>query len=253
VMWKKSEPVLVDPGARLLAPSVKYADGVATVFYRKQEEGKWSEVWSAVSTDWENWGNKRAVVAPSRWFDYRGCEDPRIVVVEGVEKIIYTGVGIDNTARLVLCDPNGSNKRLLLPDEGWNKSGFITPVGEKYVLLYEKQPYGDIWMRESEDLMAWSEPIVWLSRDKVGAKSIEIGNIVGDTALVNKIVEVDRCSILAVKLNENLNPTDEIEVVAEPSEVWDEGVYFTAGGCDVNGRLVIPYSTNRFIGVITQE
>ena len=171
-------PILTPQGSTWESKDVfnpaAYTDGETVyLLYRAEDStgiGSWngtSRIGLAVSRDGVHFDREpEPVLEPSEpWEMPGGCEDPRIVQIEGVYFLTYTAYD-GETARLALAtstDLRSWTKRgLVFPDSAWTKSGAILP--KKVNGLYWMY-FGDtnIWAAHSEDGLRWSaveEPVI---------------------------------------------------------------------------------------------
>ncbi|ROS78939.1 glycoside hydrolase family 130 protein [Cellulomonas sp. PhB143] len=123
----------------------------------------WSEDGYAFTTEPE------PVLVPEHDYEQYGCEDPRVVLVDGTYYLTYTGWD-RVTARLCLATstdlrtwtkhgpmlPGFSTFRGLHPDreEEWSKGGAILPepVDGEYLMYFGE---GAVYMARSSDLLHW--------------------------------------------------------------------------------------------------
>ncbi|MDO9575943.1 MAG: family 43 glycosylhydrolase [bacterium] len=136
-------------------PGVILDNGTFYLFYRAQDESGRSTIGLALSEDGMNFARyPEPVISPE--YDYElpgGCEDPRIVKIEYIYYITYTGYS-----------PKGTPSCLAVSKDlvNWEKLGPIAPnksaailnrkIDGKYWLYY-----GDtnIWIAHSTDMVHW--------------------------------------------------------------------------------------------------
>ncbi len=130
------------------------------------------------------------VLSPSYPWESAGCEDPRIIFIDGRYWITYTAFD-GHTARAALTSSrdlvNFNERRLLFPNwdqsarEGfpldWSKGGAIFPqkINNKYYMLF-----GDshIWIAESDDMVDWTpiiDPVLTNRPDNFDTVYVETG------------------------------------------------------------------------------
>ncbi len=86
-----------------------------------------------------------------------GCEDPRIVVVNGTFYMTYTAYD-GKTARLALARSKDlvhwEKLGIVFPEWGWSKSGAILPIkiNGKYIMYFGDS---NIWIAYSDDMIHW--------------------------------------------------------------------------------------------------
>ena len=162
----------------LYNPSTIVIDSKIWMLYRAQNKNKTSVIGLAWSEDGYNFTRyTKPVMTPTEPFElHGGCEDPRVIRVNGTFYMTYTGYD-GNIARLaiatstnmvtwkkhgpILPDVNNAlykwstHKNTYRPRTGWSKAGSIVnekmPDG-KYLMLY-----GDsqLYAARSEDLIHW--------------------------------------------------------------------------------------------------
>jgi len=99
------------------------------------------------------------------WYDNYGCEDARITYLEERGEYVITYVGYSRYGAGV-CHAStkdfGSAKRLGMAIHPYNKDAVLFPrkIGGKYQMLHRPTsgPLENIWISESDDLMAWGNP-----------------------------------------------------------------------------------------------
>ncbi|RHZ64959.1 glycoside hydrolase family 130 protein [Aspergillus thermomutatus] len=166
--------------AYLYNPSAIVLDDKVFLLYRAQDEEKTSSIGLAWSEDGYNFTRyNKPVVSATEWYEHiGGCEDPRVVRVNGTFYLTYTGY--DNvTARLCLATStdlvNWKKYGPILPDyesvvydwrdpkayfglnkKGWTKSGAIIP--ERQPDGYYYMQFGDTYLytANSTDLIHWN-------------------------------------------------------------------------------------------------
>ncbi len=91
--------------------------------------------------------------------EQRGCEDPRIVKIEDMYYMTYTGYGNRYPGDYKIClassqDLKHWERQGVMLDES-NKDGGLFPdkIGDDYLLLHRRSP--NIWLSYSKDLKVW--------------------------------------------------------------------------------------------------
>lgn len=167
--------------AYLYNPAAIVIDEKIWLLYRAQNSSKTSSVGLAWSEDGYNFTRyNQPVLSPTEWYEAPGgCEDPRVVRVNGTFYMTYTGFD-GKTARLCLATstdlvnwtkygpilPNVTDVEYRFNDpinayrarEGWSKSGAI--LDEPINGLYHMQ-FGDSFLlsANSTDLIHWNYTI----------------------------------------------------------------------------------------------
>ena len=111
------------------------------------------------------------VIIPDCPFDHNGCEDPRLVLFDGIYYLTYVGnMGTRSTQCLATSTDliHWDKKGIVLKPEGWNRSqvkaGVIVPekIDGKYVMYFagELQAWQpSIGLAVSDDLLHWTQPL----------------------------------------------------------------------------------------------
>lgn len=161
--------------AYLYNPTAIVVDDKVFLLYRAQGPDKVSRIGLAWSEDGYNFTRlDKPILSPTEpWEQGGGCEDPRIVRVDGVFYLTYTGYDLDK-AKLCLATStdllNWKKYPPLWPEfiesinspEGdhairvnWSKAGAIIPEKNKdgkYIMFWGE---GNIYSAESTDLINW--------------------------------------------------------------------------------------------------
>jgi predicted alpha-1,2-mannosidase len=155
-------------------PAVVHRDNTFYMFYRAQSSsGGISEIGMATSTDGENFqkDNTPAIV-PTENSESNGCEDPRVVEIDGTYWMTYTAYN-GSVARLALATSenleNWIKVGLAFPGTGWSKSGAIVPekINGKYYMYYEgSSGGGDLYYATSDNLYTWTSGGIVMERRK---------------------------------------------------------------------------------------
>ncbi len=162
---------------RLYNPSVMKEGERFFMFYRAEAgDGVTGRIGLAESEDGFSFTcHKEPILTPSDDFDRGGCEDPRIVKLDGIFYLTYVGnsqryhvsnICLATSKDLIIWRKWGT---ILSPKrEGWNsgqlKAGVLVPekINGKYVMYFmgEEKPWrSSIGMAYSEDLVHWVEPL----------------------------------------------------------------------------------------------
>ncbi len=154
-------------GAAAYNPAAVVKNGRVYLFYRGQRV--WhglSSIGLAISDDGANFEKlEEPVLKPE--YDYErmgGCEDPRIVEVNGTYYMTYTAYD-GKVARLAMASSKNlidwKREGILFPGWGWSKSGAILPTKiNGYYWMY----FGDsnIWIAKSKDMLHWRTSKEWI-------------------------------------------------------------------------------------------
>lgn len=135
-------------------------NGLFHMLYRAQGVHYKSSIGYAVSVDGYDWSRlDKPVMCPGAKYETRGVEDPRVVEIDGVFYMTYTGYSVHGTrasiarsVNLIDWEPMG----VALPDED-NKDHVLFPekIGGRYCMFHRREP--DIWLAYSEDLLHWTD------------------------------------------------------------------------------------------------
>jgi predicted GH43/DUF377 family glycosyl hydrolase len=149
----------------LFNPTSIEVDGRIALLYRAEDStgiGIWNGT-SRIGLAWSEDGihfrrEEKPVLEPSEPYELPGgCEDPRVVKIEGTFYLTYTAYD-GKTARLCLASSkdlyNWTKHGPLFPELGWTKAGVIVPekIGGKYYMYFGE--YG-VWLASSPDLLNW--------------------------------------------------------------------------------------------------
>ncbi len=146
-------------------PTSIEVDGKIALLYRAEDStgiGIWngtSRIGLALSEDGIHFKKEeKPVLEPTEPYELPGgCEDPRIVKIEGTYYLTYTAYD-GKTARLCLASSkdlyNWTKQGPLFPKLGWTKAGVIVPqkIKGKYYMYFGE--YG-AWLASSTDLINW--------------------------------------------------------------------------------------------------
>jgi predicted GH43/DUF377 family glycosyl hydrolase len=130
------------------------------MFYRAQGVHHKSSIGYAVSIDGYDWSRlDKPVLAFGGEYETRGVEDPRVVEIDGVFYMTYTGYSTHGTRASIAKSSNLIHWQHLcvaLPNED-NKDHVLFPakINGRYCMFHRREP--DIWLAWSEDLVRWSD------------------------------------------------------------------------------------------------
>ena len=169
---KLPSPVLRPSGsgpdaAATYNPAVVYVNGTFYMLYRAQ--ARWrgvSVIMLAVSRDGIHFRKLgKVVLYPSLREEMGGgCEDPRIVEVNGTYYMTYTAYN-GRVARLALAVSKDlvhwKKLGIVFPGWGWSKSGAILPIKihGRYVMYFGDS---NIWIAYSKDMVHWVTNRSWV-------------------------------------------------------------------------------------------
>ncbi len=144
-----------------------YDNGLVHMIYRATDlapngkEGKFvSRLGYAVSRDGINFNRlKNPLLTNDVPQEKRGLEDPRIVKIDGIFYMMYTGYRGELKGDYRICLASSTNlidwkRHGVVLDES-NKDGSLFPekINGRYVMLHRREP--DIWIAYSNDLITW--------------------------------------------------------------------------------------------------
>lgn len=248
--------------ANLYNPAALVVDEHVVLLYRAHADDIVSHIGIAFSDDGYNFRREAApILSPEHDYERYGCEDPRVVFIDGTYYLTYTGW--DRTvAQLCLAtssdlrswtkhgplfedfdtfktmDPRGHN---------WSKAGVIVPfkMQDRWWMYFGE---GGVYWATSQDLIHWEpgttddEPMYAPTPDSFDADLVEIGTspVLTDTGLLVMLtngatrtvydhrVDVDyRCGQIAI------DPARPNEVLARMQQPWLQPQTFE----DLNGLI----------------
>ncbi len=230
----------------LYNPAAIVVDDTVVLLYRAHGTDLRSVIGMATSADGVHFERRRdPILVPEHDYERRGCEDPRISVVEGTYHLTYTGYD-GTSAQLCLATSTdlhdwtkhgplfaGFNTWAMLPygpDRPWSKAGVIVPepIDGRYYMYFGE---GCIYVATSTDLRTWEpcpqdEPIHRPTPGRWDATLVEIGAppvttpdglmvFLTNGAVARSPRDVDyRCGQIAIHRD------DPTRVAAATSEPW---------------------------------
>jgi beta-1,2-mannobiose phosphorylase / 1,2-beta-oligomannan phosphorylase len=102
---------------------------------------------------------KEPILTPSPGQEARGPEDPRIVKIDGIYQMLYTGYGGRFPSDWRVCRAESTDlhhwnrKGVVLDEPNKDASLFPEKISGYYVMLHRRPP--DIWLAYSKDLKTW--------------------------------------------------------------------------------------------------
>lgn len=256
-------------------PGAIYDKGLFHLIYRAVGEDDISRIGYAVSMDgYEFFRLDKPVFTPRGVAESKGCEDPRIVSIDGKLYMTYTAysikgvrVSLASTQNFIQWERFG----VVLPDME-NKDAVLFPerINGKYVMLHRPmEPPRSIWIAYSDDLIHWSDfkkvmtPLEgrWDSVG-IGSASPPVKTEKGWLLIYHGIDEesVYRLGVALLDLNDPsqvigrhpdpvLQPEEDYELRGEVREV-----VFGCGICEVEEKYFIYYgAADRVICGATAE
>ncbi len=144
-------------------PAALYENGLFHLLYRAVGEDNISRIGYAVSSNgYEFFRLDKPVFTPMGILESKGCEDPRLVSLEGKFYMTYTAysmkgvrVSLASTRNFIQWERYG----VVLPDME-NKDAVLFPekISGRYVMLHRPMdPPRSIWIAYSNDLVKWGD------------------------------------------------------------------------------------------------
>lgn len=204
----------------------------------------------------------------------RGPEDPRIVKIEDVFYMLYTGYGgrFDGDYRICLATSKNlidwERHGIMLDEPNKDASLFPEKINNSYVMLHRRPP--DIWLCYSQDLKNWCDhtrvmtalPDSSWENNKIGISGPPIKTDEG-WLLIYHGVSVDMVYRQGVALLDLNDPSQVLfrqsEPILEPELEWERfghvnNVVFSCGQVIFNDSLYVYYGgADNAIGLATIE
>ncbi|MFB3887707.1 MAG: glycosidase [Thermodesulfobacteriota bacterium] len=243
-------------------PAAVLENGVFHLLYRAVGDDDISRIGYAVSADgYEFLRFDKPVFSPRGIAESKGCEDPRVVCLEGKFYMTYTAyslkgirVSLASTKNFIQWQRHG----VVLPDME-NKDAVLFPekINGRYVMLHRPMAAPrSIWIAYSDDLLRWGDfkkvmtPIEgrW-DGVGIGSASPPVRTEKGWLLIYHGIDEMSVYRLGAVLLDLN-DPSRVIErhpdPILEPEEDYElrgevREVVFGCGICDVEDKYLIYY------------
>ncbi len=193
--------------------------------------------------------------------ELRGLEDPRIVKIENIFYMMYTGYRGKEAGDYRIClasspDLKNWERRGVVLDES-NKDGSLFPekFNGKFCMFHRRDP--DIWLAYSDNLKNWTShtkvmgPVLsseWESK-KIGIAGPPVKTKEG-WLLIYHGVSNDHVYSLGIALLDLNNPSKvlhrQIEPILEPELSWEKeghvpNVVFSCGQVEMNGKIIVYY------------
>jgi predicted GH43/DUF377 family glycosyl hydrolase len=194
--------------------------------------------------------------------ELRGPEDPRIVEMNGLFYMMYTGYGgrFDSDYRISLATSqnliNWERQGVMLDEPNKDASLFPERINGKYVMFHRRSP--DIWIAYSDDLETWTDhqrvmgPVKdsdWEST-KIGLAGPPLKTPQGWLMIYHGVGGDPRKYSLGIALLDGNDPSQVIarqsEPVLEPELDWEingfvPNVVFSCGQIVMGDRLIVYY------------
>lgn len=169
-------------------------DGSVVLLYRAHADDIVSHVGLATSDDGIHFARRtEPVLSPTEPYERHGCEDPRVVEVDGTYYLTYTGwdrpgvqLCLATSPDLVTWTKHGpmfEDFNTFWPHEApsprWSKAGAIlpTPIDGRYLMYFGE---GSIFHAWSDDLLHWTPapndaPLMTPTPGSFGSHLVEVG------------------------------------------------------------------------------
>ena len=270
-----NEPLLIpDPqnaweALNVFNCAVVHHNNLFHMVYRAQGVDYVSRLGYAVSADGLRWNRlSQPIMSPDSTDEARGIEDPRIVRIDDVWYMTYTGYSRNGIVAKFARSSNMITWERLTPFEPDNKDHvlFSTKIGERFCMLHRRTP--NIWLAYSDDLRTWEDhKIVMAPRDGVAWEAEKIGAsgppILTDDGwlLIYHGVDAENVYRQGVALLDREDPTRVLyrpkSFILEPDEPWEQkgdvpNVVFSCANPVVFGLVYVYYAgADRCIGLAT--
>ncbi len=250
--------------------AVIYDNGLFHMLYRATDiasngsEGDFiSRIGYAVSIDGLHFNRlEEPVLSNNTEQEKRGCEDPRIVKINGIYYMMYTGFGGRFPGDYRICLATSHNvidwKRhgVVLDEKNKDASLFPELINGKYVMLHRREP--DIWIAYSDDLKNWygHTPIMkpipesdW-ECNKIGIAGPPIKMDDSWLLIYHGTNKKNRYS-LGIAILDGKDPSKVIarqrEPILEPTLDWEvkgfvPNVVFSCGQVEFKDRIIVYYA-----------
>jgi len=252
-------------------PSVIQHNGLFHMFYRAQGYDYVSRIGYALSSDGLSWNRlEEPILAPHQGRDdYRGVEDPRVTLLDGIFYMTYTAFGANSYFPMIAKSKNLIVWEDIAPlERAENKDHVLFPekIGGRYAILHRRSP--NIWIGYSDDLINWTNHSIimkprsgdeWDSKS-IGGNGLPIKTEQGWLLFYHGYSEkhIYRQSVALLDLDD---PSKVIhrpkDFIMEPEETWElkgdvPNVIFSCSNNVVGDDLWFYYAgTDRVIGLAT--
>lgn len=246
-----------------------YEDGKVHLIYRATDitsngsQGKYINSFGyAVSADGVNFNRlEHPIFTNDIPQEARGPEDPRIVKIDDVFYMMYTGYGgrFDGDYRISLATSRNlvdwKRQGVMLDEANKDASLFPEKINGKYVMFHRRPP--NIWLASSGDLVHWDDhrcvmealPDSDWENEKIGIGGPPIKTDEG-WLLIYHGVSKDKCYRLGIALLDLADPAKVIkrqaEPILEPELDWEingyvPNVVFSCGQVIIGDELFVYY------------
>lgn len=227
------------------------------------KEGKFvSRLGYAVSTDGVHFNRLNdPILSNDTPQELRGLEDPRIVKMDGLYRMMYTGYRGETPGDYRICLASSRNliewqrHGVVLDEPNKDASLFPQRIGGRYVMFHRRDP--DIWIAYSDDLQTWRDHVQVMGPVPGSSwENLKIG-IAGPPMLTENGwlliyhgVNHDHTYSLGIALLSNDDPSKVLHRQSEPILVpelpWEKhghvpNVVFSCGQIEKTDRIVLYY------------
>jgi beta-1,2-mannobiose phosphorylase / 1,2-beta-oligomannan phosphorylase len=252
-------------------PAVIQHNGLFHMFYRAQGVDFISRIGYAISTDGLNWNRlEHPVLSPHQGReDYRGVEDPRVTLLDGIFYMCYTAYGENSYFPMIARSENLFTWQDVGPlERAENKDHVLFPekIGGRYVILHRRSRH--IWIGYSDDLVNWGDHVNFMApradntwdAKSIGSNGVPIKTDDGWLLFYHgySADHIYRHSIALLDLDD---PTKVIHrpksYIMEPQETWEirgdvPNVVFSCTNIVVGDEIYFYYAgADRLIGLAT--
>ena len=246
-------------------PAAAYDNGLIHLLYRAVGEDDISRIGYAVSADgYEFFRFDKPVFTPRGIAESKGCEDPRLVCLEGKFSMTYTGysakgirISLASTSNFIEWHRYG----VIMPDVE-NKDAVLFPekIDGKYVILHRPMHHKplSIWIAYSDNLTSWQDSRIVMepTKGKGNWEGVTIGSACPPVRtekgwlLIYHGVDEDSVYRLGVALLDLNDPSHVIgrypDPILEPEEDYElrgevHEVVFGCGICEIEGKYFVYY------------
>lgn len=168
--WDFSDPRTVRAPSRRGGLTVRHLTSISHLRIARSRDGEHFDV------------APHPTLAPLDELESWGCEDPRLVKIDGSYRLTYSAVSPLGIATMLATSDdlvNWTRQGLMFPPENRNVALFPEPIGGTYFALHRPVPqmFGDpaIWLASSPDLAHWGDHRLITTITPTGWQSGRIG------------------------------------------------------------------------------
>lgn len=247
-----------------------YDNGLVHLVYRATDitsngkEGVYiNNLGYAVSTDGVNFNRlEKPILVNDVPQELRGPEDPRIVKINDIFYMMYTGYGGRFPGDYRICLATSKNlidwerKGVMLDESNKDASLFPEKINGKYVMFHRRPP--DIWLAFSDDLKNWHDHQLLMKvnpdsdweNEKIGIGGPPIKTPDGWLLIYHGVSKKERKYSLGAAMLDLNDPSKVIarqpEPILEPALDWEingyvPNVVFSCGQAVVEDEIIVYY------------